>query len=382
MSRAKPLSCRGRASKWQLAGVLLLASVAAARGGDLVVMHVAPYSGAGATIAREYAEGARLYFDHVNAQGGVRGSRVRLVARDDAGDPQRAGAEAMAAASEQPLAFIGAVGADNVKRMMPALEKLQAPLLGAVVDASGVSATDHAYVFHVRPDLRQEVDALAAELHALGMRKIALCAEDSIVARPADRPADPAAATATATVIRCDGGAGEIAAAARAIAATNAQAVIYAGPPAEAAAFVEALRAGDSHAMIVTTSAVDAGRLVRMLPRAARSWLAVAESVPNPRAGVHAAAAPVVREFLAMREANGAQVAVSRESMAGFMTAKLAVEAIRRAGANPSSAGVRAALDDMDEFDLGGVKVGFQRRERLPSYVTLGIVSSTGVILN
>jgi len=380
MNRASRLARIDPGMKWLLAAGLLLGAVALARAGDLVVVHVAPYSGPGALVAREYGAGARLYFDHVNAQGGVFGSRVRLVSRDDAGDPERTSSEAMAAASDQPVAFIGAVGTDNVKRMIPALEKLQVPLLGAVVDAAGVSATRDAYVFHVRPGLRQEVNALAGELHALGMRRITLCAGDSANDSPADVP--DAAASTIVTVMRCGGDAGAIVAAARAIAATNAQAVIYAGPPAEAARFVEALRAGDSFAMIVTTSAVDPRLLTRALPRAARSWLAVAESVPNPRAGVHAAAAPIVREFLATREADGSEAPVSRESLAGFMTAKVTIEAIRRAGENPSSLDVRAALDDMHAFDIGGITVDFQRRERLPSYVRLGIVSSTGAVLN
>ena len=379
MNRARRLARIDPGMKWLLAAVLLLGAVALARAGDLVVVHVAPYSGPGALVAREYGAGARLYFDHVNAQGGVFGSRVRLVSRDDAGDPERTSSEAMAAASDQPVAFIGAVGTDNVKRMIPALEKLQVPLLGAVVDAAGVSATRDAYVFHVRPGLRQEVNALSGELHALGMRRITLCAGDSANDSPADVP--DAAASTIVTVMRC-GDAGAIVAAARAIAATNAQAVIYAGPPAEAARFVEALRAGDSFAMIVTTSAVDPRLLTRALPRAARSWLAVAESVPNPRAGVHAAAAPIVREFLATREADGSEAPVSRESLAGFMTAKVTIEAIRRAGENPSSLDVRAALDDMHAFDIGGITVDFQRRERLPSYIRLGIVSSTGAVLN
>jgi len=379
MNRARRLARIDPGMKWLFAAVLLLGAVALARAGDLVVVHVAPYSGPGALVASEYGAGARLYFDHVNAQGGVFGSRVRLVSRDDAGDPERTSSEAMAAASDQPVAFIGAVGTDNVKRMIPALEKLRIPLLGAVVDAPGVSATRDAYVFHVRPGLRQEVSALAGELHALGMRNITLCAGDSADDSPADVP--DAAASAIVTVMRCGGDAGAIVVAARAIAATNAQAVIYAGPPAEAATFVEALRAGDSFAMIVTTSAVDPRLLIRALPRAARSWLAVAESVPNPR-GVHAAAAPIVREFLATREEDGSEACVSRESLAGCMTAKVTIEAIRRAGENPSSLDVRAALDDMQAFDIGGISVDFQRRERLPSYVRLGIVSSTGAVLN
>jgi branched-chain amino acid transport system substrate-binding protein len=369
-------------AKSLLAAVLLCGTAGLASANDLVVMHIAPYSGPDGTIGTEYGDGARLYFERVNAQGGVLGSRVVLVARDDASDPQRTSIQAMSAGRMQPVAFIGTVGTDNVNSLLPALEKLDVPLLGPVVDAAGVSATSHPYVFHVRPDVRQEVTGLAGELYALGMRRIVLCASGPAALADVGVHADAPASVSTVSIVRCEGDAGQIASTARAIAASDVQAVIYAGPAAEAAVFVAALRAANSFAMVVTTSAVDPRALTRALPRAARSWLAVAESVPNPRLGVHAAAAPVVREFLAMRETSHSAIPASRDSLAGFMAAKLAVEAMRRAGPNPSAANVRAALDDMREFDMGGIKVGFQRRESGPSYVRLGILGSNGVILN
>ena len=41
-------------------------------------------------ITREVRQGASLYFDHVNAQGGVHGRKIRVLALDDAYDPKRA----------------------------------------------------------------------------------------------------------------------------------------------------------------------------------------------------------------------------------------------------------------------------------------------------
>ena len=56
-----------------LSGLLLAATVSIAAGADLVVTHIAPYSGPAGSIGRDYGNGARLYFDYVNAHGGING---------------------------------------------------------------------------------------------------------------------------------------------------------------------------------------------------------------------------------------------------------------------------------------------------------------------
>lgn len=41
-------------------------------------------------ITREVRQGASLYFDHINAKGGVHGRKIRVLALDDGYDPKRA----------------------------------------------------------------------------------------------------------------------------------------------------------------------------------------------------------------------------------------------------------------------------------------------------
>lgn len=359
----------------------LLAAAGGAPCADLVVAHIAPYSGRNASIGREYGQGARLYFDHVNAHGGVRGANVILDARDDGGDPELTRMQAASVAALRPVAFIGTVGADNVKGLYPTLEKLDAPLLAPVVDSAGVAATRHRNVFHVRPDLPQEIDAVYARLYDFGMRNIVICAPAGDLPQPADA-ARAKRHAAAASVVRCDGDASRTAAAARAIAATgNAQAVIYAGPAQEAAAFVEALRGARSYAMVVTSSAIDPVALARALPPSARIWLAIAEIIPNP--GVQRSSVdPIVDEFRATRASDHSDIPLSRETLAGFMAAKLAVDAIRRAGDNPTAANVHRALADMRSIRGEGAGVALAGREMAAGRVTLGILGSNGTVLN
>lgn len=369
------------------AGLVLAALTGATLAADLTVMQIAPYSGPDASIGREYGEGARLYFEHVNAHGGIHGAKITLVAKDDAGDPKLTRRQADVAAKEKPLAFIGTVGMSSVESLVPTLARLGAPLLGPVVDVAAVDASHAPHVFHVRPAVRQETEAIAARLYALGMRKIALCRQSDTFGVSGASGAEAYLAgqgiKAVATVT-CDTDQAGIDAAVTAIAAAKAQAVVFVGYTRPAAMLVKALRARGSHAMVVTSSTVDPQALVAMLPREAATWLAVAQAVPNPNSPTPWRSEAVVREYVDLHsKRNDSAAPPSRAGLEGFIAGKIVVEAIRRAGSNPASADVLQVLEQMQNYDVGGVVVSFSRdKPGGTPYARLGMISAGGALLN
>jgi ABC-type branched-subunit amino acid transport system substrate-binding protein len=363
-----------------------MAAAGIATAADLVIAHIAPYSGQAAAIGKEYGDGARLYFDHVNSQGGIQGSRIVLVARDDAGNAERTRMAGFAAVNDKPIAFIGTVGAGSVNSLIPTLRSLQAPLLGPVVDAAGVGATRSSYVFHIGSAPAREVESLAGELYALGLIKIALCYTQDDTGWIGAQDAQTRLARRNISVLvvaRCDGSSATVQAAAEAVVAANSQAVIFAGQTQSAAAFIQTLRAKGSFALVAASSSVDPRMLVSMLPPESATWLAVAQSIPNPSSRATARVEAIVRELLKLRAETSSDMSLSRASLAGFLTAKIAVEAIRRAGMNPTGADVLNALAQLRDYDVGGLTVDFSGNE--PGgihYTRLGIIGRTGVVLN
>jgi branched-chain amino acid transport system substrate-binding protein len=91
------------------AATLLPAALPAfAQGSDIVFGATLPLSGPFAAVAKDQLEGMKDYFDHVNANGGIRGRKVRLVAEDT----QYKVDQAIAAwkkfmASDNPVAVFG-----------------------------------------------------------------------------------------------------------------------------------------------------------------------------------------------------------------------------------------------------------------------------------
>lgn len=67
--------------------------------------------------------------------------------------------------------------------------------------------------------------------------------------------------------------------------------------------------------------------------------------------------------------------------MEGYITSSVIVEATRRMGAKISREGFVTALDSIDNFNLGGYKVGFKPGMRFGSkFVELSIITATGRI--
>ena len=56
----------------------------------IVVGQVVDLFGVNGDTARDYIAGAKVYFDYVNANGGVNGMKIEHTYRDDGGDPAKA----------------------------------------------------------------------------------------------------------------------------------------------------------------------------------------------------------------------------------------------------------------------------------------------------
>lgn len=94
----------------------------------------------------------------------------------------------------------------------------------------------------------------------------------------------------------------------------------------------------------------------------------------------HAALA-VVREYQKLMKQYAPNEALSFYSLEGFMGAKVAVEALKRAGANPTREKVLAALNTMNEFDIGDFIVSYSPTARRGSpVVELTIIGGNGAL--
>jgi len=155
------------------------------------------------------------------------------------------------------------------------------------------------------------------------------------------------------------------------------------GPAQPAAAFIKTLRARGSFAMVVVSSSIDARELTAILPTSAKSWLAVAEVFPNLDSDGRSPGDLVVREFSKLRADSKVPVPASSASLAGFVSAKILVEALRRSGEKPTAADVLRSLRALQQYDVGGMTFDFSRNEPASvTYTRLGVIDRRGAVLN
>jgi len=153
----------------------LLAVLSIGEARDLVVVQVVPNSGSAASMARDYAEGARLYFDRINAQGGIAGARIAFQTHDEPNESENAARLELVLDNARPVVVMGAVGAERIKQLLPSLERRQIPLLGPIINADESPAIDSRYVFYTEPDSVVEIDTLLDKIYGLGLRNVAVC---------------------------------------------------------------------------------------------------------------------------------------------------------------------------------------------------------------
>ena len=132
------------------------------------------------------------------------------------------------------------------------------------------------------------------------------------------------------------------------IVAANAQAVVWIGSGTAVVDGVKALRAAGSAAQVVTLSNNASSGFIKQLGDASRGVI-VTQVFPNERSIGH----PMVKEALTLARPRG-RTSCRRPRWKASPSAKVLVEALRRAGPKPTRAKVLAALESIRNLDLGG----------------------------
>ncbi len=349
----------GRARRWAVAAAVLLAQSlsAAQEPGPLLIGQTSDFSGPAAPGVRENVAGAMLYFDHVNAGGGIAGRKIKLVSLDDRLDANQAVHNARSLiVGEQVLALFLNRGTANTQALMPLLAEHGVPLVAPSTGAMALHRPVHPWVFNVRPTYQREVERAVLHLASVGLTRIALvAADDSFGSDCAEGALTGFKKAGLAPVVdrRYSRSAPRFAEIAARVAGHDAQAVLFHGAAQEVADGTRALRAAGSRAQVVTQSTNASSGFVRLMGPWAQGTI-VTQVFPSERT----LSSAFVRQAAAMSKLKGGPE-LTPAVMEGFAAAKVLVEGLRRAGGRPTRQSLRQALESMRHFDLGGLELGY-----------------------
>jgi branched-chain amino acid transport system substrate-binding protein len=355
-----------------LAGAFLQGAVAQIRVGQ-----TAGFSGTVAAGVKETSDGAKLYLDAVNAKGGVNGQAIEVVALDDKFDPKLAAENAKKLAADPRIVSLFLTrGTPHAQAMLPILADAKIPLVAPSTGAMVLHDPVNPWVFNVRATYQREAERAVQHLDTVGITRIAILHVDDSFGADCLAGAEKgfkAIGKAPAVVAKFDRAKPDFAPIMPKVVQAQPQAVLFFGSGVAVADGIAALRGAGSRAQVVTLSNNASSGFVKLLKDNARGTV-VMQVFPNERS----LAAPIVKEAHNLALASGLKE-VTPAMLEGFAGAKVLVEGLRRAGANPTRDRLRQALDGMSSFDLGGIELGYSPKDHTGlTYVDISIISVDG----
>lgn len=358
-------------------GLATLLSMGASAQAQIKIGQTAGFSGQVAAGVKEITDGAKLYFDTVNAKGGVHGQKIELVSLDDQFDPKLAAENARKLIEEQQvLAMFLTRGTPHTQAIVPLLDKHGVALVAPSTGAMALHQPVLKYVFNVRATYQVEAEKAIKHLASMGMTRIALLHSDDSFGADGVAGAQKGLANAKLTPVvleKFERAKPEFTSLAGKIAKADAQAVLVVASAEAVSKAIEALRSAGSNAQVVTLSNNASGGFIKALGDSARG-VVVTQVLPSERSLNY----PLVKEAMDLAKAKNI-ADLTPAMLEGFVSAKVLVEGIKRAGPKPDRAKLQAGLESIKKLDLGGLELSYSATDHSGlDFADLAIIGGDG----
>ena len=350
---------------------------------DLVIGQVAPFSGTLAPTGKSLNLGVRAYFARVNANGGIRGDKLKLVTRDDGYKvPETIRLTRELLAKEHPVALVGFVGTGNAIALNREgiLDAERVPLVGVRSGAQALREPVPKYIFHTRASYAAEVQRIINQLKSMGMKRIAVFHQDDPFGQDGLNAAKAGLAAADMELVATGSyakGTADVAEAVRLIHAADPNGVIMVSNTAASTAFVKAMKAAGSYTQMIALSVTAGPQVAEKIGVDTAHGLGIVQVVPDPASE----AVQISRELGEDLKRLGTDELANHTTLEGYLMAKVLVEGIRRAGTS-DRATIESALDTMGTYDAGGVTIRYRPDNHDGSdYTDISILDRAGRLL-
>lgn len=347
---------------------------------DITIAQVAPFSGPLANTGKAYRAGAQIYFDSINAAGGIQGQKIRFISQDDGYKPEetvRLIQETIE--KERPLAFIGTVGTANVESVLKSkvLNQAETPLIGIRTGAKPVLEQLQPYVFSTRASYAAEVQEITKQLW---VKRVAVFYQNDHFGQDGLAAAETALKKQGIELVAkgaYERNTTNVEQAVQAIASAGPEAIILVSNTAATAEFIKGIRAKGIAPVLVSLSVTDGPQVSKLIGSTMTHGLTVSQVVPNPHANT-----PFGMELAAAYKRFPPNDSELNHTVGeGYVAARVLVEAIRRAGANPTPKKTRDALASIQKYNAYGIPINFSPANHAGSrFVSLTIMDGNGKI--
>lgn len=348
----------------------------------IVIGQTGVFTGPVADPALQYRAGAQLYFDEINVKGGIAGRRIKLVSYDDKFDPKLAAENTKKLLEEDKVfALFGYIGTGATAASIPQITQHRIPVIGVLSGSDGLRDPKLNLIFHTRASYGAETGKMVEQLTTTGVGSIAVVYQDDPFGKAGLKSAQGAFAKyKIKPVIEAPIDMGKLDALSSTteqIAKTRPGAIIMITAGKASTAFIRAYLKTGERPQFFGVSVLSAKALIADIGNDAHG-IVIAQVVPSPFRSSY----PVSREFIAAAKKVDSKD-VTYNSLEGYISAKVFVEALRRAGKDLTRGKLIASLETMSNYDLGGFVVDYSGGKRIGSnFVDLSIISKSGEFLH
>ncbi|WP_411885491.1 ABC transporter substrate-binding protein [Polaromonas sp. YR568] len=361
------------------AGASMLAgfNVAHAQADKIILGQSAAFTGPAAQLGIQFYQGAKVYFDQVNAQGGVGKRLIEIRNLDDGYEPDRCAENTRKLIADDVFALFGYIGTPTSIAALPLATKDKVPFFAPFTGAMALRDPFNKYAFHVRASYNDETGLIVKQLTSLGLKKIAVFYQNDAYGKAGldgvtlALSAQNLKPVAQATVER---NTVNVAAAVKTLVAAGPDAVVQIGAYKACAAFIREARKAGYGGTFYNVSFVGTQALADELGKDG-AGVVVSQVMPSP----YNTARPIAREFVDAVKAAGKDAQANFSSMEGYVAAKVMVDGLKRGGAKISRESLISGLEGMGSQSLGGFSVSFSPTDHVASsFVELSMLTGDG----
>ncbi|MFT4242411.1 MAG: ABC transporter substrate-binding protein [Acidovorax sp.] len=348
--------------------------------GRIVLGQSAAMTGPAAQLGLQFHHGAKLYFDQLNAQGGVGRRMVEIHVLDDGYEPDRCAENTRKLIADDVFALFGYIGTPTSLAAVPLFNQAKVPFFGPFTGAEALRQPFNRLVFHVRASYYDETALIVRQLTHLGLKKIAVFHQndaygkaglDGVTRALAEQQLAP---VATATVER---NSVDVKAAVDKLVAAKPDAVVQIAAYGAAAAFVRAARKAGYGGTFYNVSFVGTQALADELGKDG-AGVVVSQVVPSP----YQPSRPITREFLDAIKKGGNKVQANYSSMEGYLAARVFAEGLRQAqagGGKITRESFIAGIEALGTQVISGFQVAFSASSHAASkFVEMSMLTGDG----
>lgn len=334
--------------------------------------------------------GFDTYIKKINQSGGVNGQTIRVVFRDDEFKPDLTLAAAkslieqdnvLALVSPQGTPGSLAIAKDGV------LKRNNVAVVGPFTGAPSVLFADN--FFPTRASYDDEVRALLRQMKRLAQGSVAYMYYNTgigpayvpVITKLTKEEGLPLAASVGYDIIADDPAKQTVAiqeAVKKVFAAKPAAVFLIAVGPTVPAVMTELYKQGGAGFPRYTFSINDWQSLIKNAGLDAAKGVVISQASPYP----YVASRKIASDYLKDLKKYSPDATPSFAGIEGYVTARILVEALRRAGPRPTSAKVLRALENFGKYDLGDFVVEYSgSTKRVDFVLDLTIINNQGKLV-